>query len=308
MPAGAVLAVDDEQVELLARSRAAPRGGRCRPAAARSTVYGPHENQRVTSGSPASSSSAGASSRRGQAQGQRGTMQRDAGAAVRHPRQPTGAGGRARRRPRGRRRRATCSGATTPCSAAGPPRRSTPPARAAPTRPGSAATPIAGRRPSPPDGEPARSGVAGLPRAAGRRDASPSSARCPRAPASARGTRAWHASPEDRPASFWPEPGDDERELLEGVARPRAWSSATSTSPSSASARTGSSSSRPGAVGIPLDGDHRAAWALMHDDGRIERRRVAYDHAASAARVREVADGAPWGDVVAGRIERAGLE
>ena len=63
----------------------------------------------------------------------------------------------------------------------------------------------------------------------------------------------------------------------------------------------------PGAVGIPLDGDHRAAWALMHDDGRIERRRVAYDHAASAARVREVADGAPWGDVIAGRIERAGL-
>ena len=44
----------------------------------------------------------------------------------------------------------------------------------------------------------------------------------------------------------------------------------------------------------------------MHDDGRIERRRVAYDHAASAARVREVADGAPWGDVIAGRIERAG--
>jgi diadenosine tetraphosphatase ApaH/serine/threonine PP2A family protein phosphatase len=64
----------------------------------------------------------------------------------------------------------------------------------------------------------------------------------------------------------------------------------------------------PGAVGIPLDGDHRAAWALMHDDGRIERRRVAYDHAASAARVREVADGAPWGDVIAGRIERAGLD
>jgi diadenosine tetraphosphatase ApaH/serine/threonine PP2A family protein phosphatase len=63
----------------------------------------------------------------------------------------------------------------------------------------------------------------------------------------------------------------------------------------------------PGAVGIPLDGDHRAAWALMHDDGRIERRRVAYDHAASAARVREVADGGPWGEVVAGRIERAAL-
>ena len=45
----------------------------------------------------------------------------------------------------------------------------------------------------------------------------------------------------------------------------------------------------------------------MDDDGRIERRRVAYDHAASAARVREVADGAPWGEVIAERIERAGL-
>jgi hypothetical protein len=45
----------------------------------------------------------------------------------------------------------------------------------------------------------------------------------------------------------------------------------------------------------------------MHDDGRIERRRVAYDHAASAARVREVADGAAWGDIIAGRIERASM-
>ena len=37
---------------------------------------------------------------------------------------------------------------------------------------------------------------------------------------------------------------------------------------------------RPRRVGIPLDGDHRAAYALMHDDGRIERRRVDYDQAA----------------------------
>ena len=63
----------------------------------------------------------------------------------------------------------------------------------------------------------------------------------------------------------------------------------------------------PGSVGMPTDGDHRAAWALMHDDGRIERRRVAYDYAASAARVREVADGAPWGEAAAGRIERAAM-
>ena len=61
----------------------------------------------------------------------------------------------------------------------------------------------------------------------------------------------------------------------------------------------------PGSVGIPLDGDHRAAYALLHDDGAIERRRVEYDWAASAARVRAVAAGAPWGEIVAGRIERA---
>jgi diadenosine tetraphosphatase ApaH/serine/threonine PP2A family protein phosphatase len=26
----------------------------------------------------------------------------------------------------------------------------------------------------------------------------------------------------------------------------------------------------PGSVGIPMDGDHRAAYALLHDDGRTE--------------------------------------
>ena len=120
------------------------------------------------------------------------------------------------------------------------------------------------------------------------------------------GTRAWHASPKSDLRSFTPEPGDDEDELLEGVTDRRlvfghlhlAFERTTA---------NGNVLVGPGAVGIPLDGDHRAAWALMHDDGRIERRRVAYDHAASAARVREVADGAPWGDVIAGRIERAGL-
>jgi diadenosine tetraphosphatase ApaH/serine/threonine PP2A family protein phosphatase len=120
------------------------------------------------------------------------------------------------------------------------------------------------------------------------------------------GTRAWHASPKSDLASFWPEPGDDELELLEGVVDRRLVFGHFHLSFD----RIGAHEIElvaPGAVGIPLDGDHRAAWALMHDDGSIERRRVAYDHAASAARVREVADGAPWGDVVAGRIERAGV-
>jgi diadenosine tetraphosphatase ApaH/serine/threonine PP2A family protein phosphatase len=58
----------------------------------------------------------------------------------------------------------------------------------------------------------------------------------------------------------------------------------------------------PGSVGIPMDGDQRAAYALLHDDGRIEQRRVAYDY---AARVRAVARGTPWGETIARRIERA---
>jgi diadenosine tetraphosphatase ApaH/serine/threonine PP2A family protein phosphatase len=59
---------------------------------------------------------------------------------------------------------------------------------------------------------------------------------------------------------------------------------------------------------MPFDGDPRAAWALVHPDRRVEHRRVPYDHAASAAAVRERFDGAPWTDTVAARIERATFE
>ncbi len=59
----------------------------------------------------------------------------------------------------------------------------------------------------------------------------------------------------------------------------------------------------PGSVGMPFDGDTRAAYGLVDKNGAIELRRVAYDHAASAAAVRETL-GEP-GDVVARRIEQA---
>jgi diadenosine tetraphosphatase ApaH/serine/threonine PP2A family protein phosphatase len=118
------------------------------------------------------------------------------------------------------------------------------------------------------------------------------------------GTRAWHASPRTDLTSFSPEPGDDEADLLEGVTDSRIVFGHYHVAFERIGAN-GIDLVAPGSVGIPLDGDHRAAWALMHDDGRIERRRVAYDHTASAARVREVADGAPWGDATARRIERA---
>jgi diadenosine tetraphosphatase ApaH/serine/threonine PP2A family protein phosphatase len=121
------------------------------------------------------------------------------------------------------------------------------------------------------------------------------------------GTRAWHASPKTDLVSFRPEPESDEPSLLEGVTDRRIVFGHYHV----AFSRIGAHEIElvaPGSVGMPLDGDHRAAWALMHDDGRIEPRRVAYDHATSAARVRELAAGAPWGETIAGRLERAGLD
>ena len=41
---------------------------------------------------------------------------------------------------------------------------------------------------------------------------------------------------------------------------------------------------------MPFDGDPRAAYALLGDDGRIEHRRVEYDHLASAERVRAIGE------------------
>jgi diadenosine tetraphosphatase ApaH/serine/threonine PP2A family protein phosphatase len=60
----------------------------------------------------------------------------------------------------------------------------------------------------------------------------------------------------------------------------------------------------PGSVGMPLDGDPRAAYALVDDDGRWEHRRVAYDHAAAAAALRHRYGGG-WAGVVARRLETA---
>jgi diadenosine tetraphosphatase ApaH/serine/threonine PP2A family protein phosphatase len=56
---------------------------------------------------------------------------------------------------------------------------------------------------------------------------------------------------------------------------------------------------------MPFDGDPRAAYALIHGDGRVEHRRVTYDHAASARAVQERFDNATWTDTVARRITDA---
>ena len=112
-----------------------------------------------------------------------------------------------------------------------------------------------------------------------------------------------HGSPVSDVRSFLPEPAEDEPELLEGVTASRLMFGHTHLQFRRMAGDI--ELVNPGSVGVPLDGDHRAAYAVIHDDGRLELRRVAYDHEASAAKVRSLGD---WAEVVALRIERARLE
>jgi diadenosine tetraphosphatase ApaH/serine/threonine PP2A family protein phosphatase len=111
-----------------------------------------------------------------------------------------------------------------------------------------------------------------------------------------------HASPVSDVRSFFPEPAPDEPELLEGVGERRLVFGHTHL-PFQRQADLGHDLVNPGSVGMPFDEDPRAAWAITHDDGRVERRRVEYDHAAAAAAVRRL--GGAWTETVARRIELA---
>jgi diadenosine tetraphosphatase ApaH/serine/threonine PP2A family protein phosphatase len=107
------------------------------------------------------------------------------------------------------------------------------------------------------------------------------------------GIRYCHASPASDLRSFLPEPGDEEDELLAGAAERTVVFGHTHLQ----FRRMRPDATRllnPGSVGMPLDGDCRAAYALVDDDGSIEQRRVAYDHAASAAAMRERFGDADW--------------
>jgi putative phosphoesterase len=112
-----------------------------------------------------------------------------------------------------------------------------------------------------------------------------------------------HGSPASDVRSFLPEPAEDEPELLEGVTASRLLFGHTHLQFRRMAGDI--ELVNPGSVGVPLDGDRRAAYAVIHDDGGLELRRVAYDHEASAAKVRSLGD---WAEVVALRIERARLE
>jgi diadenosine tetraphosphatase ApaH/serine/threonine PP2A family protein phosphatase len=118
------------------------------------------------------------------------------------------------------------------------------------------------------------------------------------------GTRYCHASPISDVRSFMPDPAEDEDELLAGVSEPRLVFGHTHLPFRRVSAR-GVELVNPGSVGMPFDGDVRAAYALLHEDGSVEHRRVAYDHEASAAAVRDRFGGAAWTETVARRFATA---
>jgi diadenosine tetraphosphatase ApaH/serine/threonine PP2A family protein phosphatase len=112
-----------------------------------------------------------------------------------------------------------------------------------------------------------------------------------------------HASPPSDVLGLLPEPGDDEAELLAGVGEDRLFVGHTHIQFRRRSPHGGVEVVNPGSVGMPFDGDPRAAYALVASDGEVELRRAAYDHEASAAAVRERFPG--FGETVARRIERA---
>lgn len=116
------------------------------------------------------------------------------------------------------------------------------------------------------------------------------------------GGEAWHGSPRSDVLSFLPDPAPEDADLLDGrtpellvvghthvpvhrdVVRPDGGTTVVV---------------NPGSVGLPFDGDPRAAYGLLHDDGRVELRRVAYDTDATVARQRERWGDAAWAATVA---------
>lgn len=116
------------------------------------------------------------------------------------------------------------------------------------------------------------------------------------------GTLFSHASPVSDMRSFMPEPADDEEELMGGAEERRIVFGHTHIQFRRQGERRVDLVNA-GSVGLPFDGDTRAAFALVSDDGGLELRRVEYDNARSAAAVRERMPG--FGEDLAQRIETA---
>jgi predicted phosphodiesterase len=120
------------------------------------------------------------------------------------------------------------------------------------------------------------------------------------------GVRYCHASPASDVMSFLPEPAAIEPDLLGGTTE-RVLVFGHTHLQFRREGPDGMELVNPGSVGIPLDGDTRAAYALMHPDGTVEHRRAEYDASASATALREHFDG-EFAEVIARRIEHARID
>jgi diadenosine tetraphosphatase ApaH/serine/threonine PP2A family protein phosphatase len=106
-----------------------------------------------------------------------------------------------------------------------------------------------------------------------------------------------HGSPRSDVDSFAPEPSDDDLRLLAGV-KDRQVVFGHSHVQFRRPGPNDTDLVNPGSVGMPLDGDTRAAWGLRRADGVLEFRRTAYDVTPAVEKMR----GYDWGERVAQRL------
>jgi len=116
-----------------------------------------------------------------------------------------------------------------------------------------------------------------------------------------------HGSPLSDVESFPAEPSDDDARMLAGV-RGTTVVFGHSHLQFRRSGPDGTTLLNPGSVGMPLDGDHRAAYALIGDDDVVQMHRVAYDHPGALAALRERYGDAAWARGPLHRLEHARME
>ena len=118
------------------------------------------------------------------------------------------------------------------------------------------------------------------------------------------GARFVHASPVSDMRSFGPEPNDEEAELLDGTTHSRLVFGHTHVQFRRPAAVGDLELVNPGSVGVPLDGDPRAAYALIDPDSReLELRRVEYDTDATIAELRARYGDREWSGTILRRLE-----
>ena len=110
-----------------------------------------------------------------------------------------------------------------------------------------------------------------------------------------------HGSPLSDVESFAPEPQEDEERMLAGVAD-RVVVFGHSHQQFTRPGPSGTTLVNPGSVGMPLDGDRRAAWATSAGPGEFDFHRTEYDVERAAEAYRHL--GGDFGEFAARRIER----